>query len=157
VPSTDTVVITPQALLRHWQGHRRLTRRVIQAFPEAALFSYSIGGMRTFAELAAEMINLAEAGIQGLAKGDWGAERPSAGTQSDLLAIWDRTTETIDRFWPELPEDAFQRKYKAFGQWESTGQSHIFYWIDNEVHHRGQGYVYLRALGIEPPAFYDRG
>jgi uncharacterized damage-inducible protein DinB len=31
------------------------------------------------------------------------------------------------------------------------------YWIDNEIHHRGQAYVYLRALGIEPPAFYDRG
>jgi uncharacterized damage-inducible protein DinB len=32
----------------------------------------------------------------------------------------------------------------------------LFYIIDNEVHHRGQGYVYLRALGIEPPPFYDR-
>jgi uncharacterized damage-inducible protein DinB len=32
----------------------------------------------------------------------------------------------------------------------------IRYAIDNEVHHRGQGYVYLRSLGIEPPAFYDR-
>jgi uncharacterized damage-inducible protein DinB len=32
----------------------------------------------------------------------------------------------------------------------------MLYWIDNEIHHRGQGYVYLRALGIEPPAFYDR-
>ena len=28
--------------------------------------------------------------------------------------------------------------------------------VDNEIHHRGQGYVYLRALGIAPPAFYDR-
>ena len=26
----------------------------------------------------------------------------------------------------------------------------------NEIHHRGQGYVYLRALGIEPPPFYER-
>jgi len=24
----------------------------------------------------------------------------------------------------------------------------IFYWIDNEIHHRGQAYVYLRSLGI---------
>ena len=32
----------------------------------------------------------------------------------------------------------------------------LLYWIDNEVHHRGQAYVYLRALGIEPPPFYDR-
>jgi uncharacterized damage-inducible protein DinB len=29
--------------------------------------------------------------------------------------------------------------------------------IDNEIHHRGQGYVYLRALGIEPPPFCERG
>jgi uncharacterized damage-inducible protein DinB len=28
--------------------------------------------------------------------------------------------------------------------------------IDNEVHHRGQGYVYLRALGVEPPPFWER-
>ena len=24
------------------------------------------------------------------------------------------------------------------------------------IHHRGQGYVYLRALGIAPPPFYER-
>ncbi|WP_367868755.1 DinB family protein [Pedobacter sp. WC2423] len=28
--------------------------------------------------------------------------------------------------------------------------------MDNEIHHRGQGYVYLRSLGIEPPFFWDR-
>jgi uncharacterized damage-inducible protein DinB len=32
----------------------------------------------------------------------------------------------------------------------------ILYVIGNEIHHRGQGYVYLRALAIEPPSFYDR-
>ena len=32
----------------------------------------------------------------------------------------------------------------------------ILYVIDNEIHHRGQGYVYLRALGIEPPPFWER-
>jgi hypothetical protein len=28
--------------------------------------------------------------------------------------------------------------------------------IDNEIHYRGQGFVYLRALSIEPPPFYER-
>jgi len=28
---------------------------------------------------------------------------------------------------------------------------------DNEIHHRGQGYVYLRSLGTEPPPFWERG
>lgn len=34
------------ALRDHWQGHRRKTRRVIEAFPVEALFNYSVGGMR---------------------------------------------------------------------------------------------------------------
>ena len=41
-------VITAEQLLEHWQGHRRLTRRAIEAFPEDKLFSYSIGGMRLY-------------------------------------------------------------------------------------------------------------
>ena len=45
------VAIPTAALLDHWQGHRRVTRRVIEAFPEDALFNYSIGGMRPFAAM----------------------------------------------------------------------------------------------------------
>jgi uncharacterized damage-inducible protein DinB len=45
---------------------------------------------------------------------------------------------------------------KAFGEWEMPGIVTIQYAIDNEIHHRGQGYVYLRALGIEPPPFWER-
>ncbi len=67
---------TPEALLDHWQGHRKLTRRVIEAFPADHLLTFSAGGM----------LNV----------------------------------------------------------------------IDNDIHHRGQGCVYLRALGIKPPAGYGR-
>jgi hypothetical protein len=31
-------VVTADTLLKNWQGHRRLTRRVIEAFPEDKLF-----------------------------------------------------------------------------------------------------------------------
>ena len=48
--------ITADALLEHWQGHRRLTRRVIDAFPDDQLFTFSIGGMRPFGALALEML-----------------------------------------------------------------------------------------------------
>ena len=44
----------------------------------------------------------------------------------------------------------------AFGQWQMPIHGLLLYIIDNEIHHRGQGYVYLRALGIEPPPFYER-
>jgi hypothetical protein len=41
-------ILSSQALLDHWQGHRRLTRRLIEAFPEDKLFSFTIGSMRPF-------------------------------------------------------------------------------------------------------------
>ena len=43
-------IFTPEALLEHWQGHRRVTRRMIEAFPEDKLFTYSIGAMRPFSD-----------------------------------------------------------------------------------------------------------
>ena len=55
-----------------------------------------------------------------------------------------------------IPPRRFEEVDTAFGQWEGVIHGLLFYWIDNEIHHRGQGYVYLRALGIEPPAFYER-
>ena len=54
-----TPFITPDGLLSHWQAHRRLTRRVIEAFPEDKLFTFSVGGMRPFGALAMEMITMA--------------------------------------------------------------------------------------------------
>jgi hypothetical protein len=41
---TTTGIFTPEELLEHWQGHRRVTRRMIVTFPEDKLFTYSIGG-----------------------------------------------------------------------------------------------------------------
>ena len=32
----------------------------------------------------------------------------------------------------------------------------LVYCIENEIHHRGQGYVYLRQLGVDPPHFWER-
>ncbi|HEY0045766.1 MAG TPA: damage-inducible protein DinB, partial [Flavobacterium sp.] len=46
---TTTEIISKDALLKHWLGHRKLTRKVIDAFPEKDFFEFSIGGMRTFA------------------------------------------------------------------------------------------------------------
>jgi hypothetical protein len=152
------------ALLDHWQGHRRVTRRVISAFPERELFHYSVGGMRPFAAMAFEMISMARGGIRGIATREWqvgpellhhsGAAIPD--TRDGLLQLWDETTAEIDRTWPGIPPQRFAEVDLAFGQWEGVIHGILAYWIDNEIHHRGQGYVYLRSLAIEPPAFYDR-
>ena len=156
--------VTTASLLEHWQGHRRVTRRVIEAFPEPELFSYSVGGMRPFAQMAFEMVSMTRAGIRGVATREWAytadlmhhaGSAPS--TKDALLALWDAATAEIDVYWPRIPGSRFEEVDTAFGQWEGVVYGLMQYWIDNEIHHRGQGYVYLRALGIEPPPFYDRG
>ena len=153
----STPFITPEALLAHWQGHRRLTRRVIEAFPEDQLFTFSIGGMRTFGELAMEIATMGVPMIRGAVSGDWNASssrepRP----KEEILRLWDESTEQIEALWQQIPPERFQETMTAFGQYTDVLHNLILYVIDNEIHHRGQGYVYLRALGIAPPPFYDR-
>jgi uncharacterized damage-inducible protein DinB len=153
----SAVVITPEALLEHWQGHRRLTRRMIEAFPEDQLFSFSVGSMRTFGALAMEMITMAAPMVRGLVTGAWDelATRETR-PKEEVLRLWDESTQQINTLWPQIPPERFQETAMAFGQYEGRVSDLLFYVIDNEIHHRGQGYVYLRALGIEPPPFYER-
>lgn len=156
--TTDTItVITPEALLSHWQGHRALTRRVIDAFPEDKLFSCSVGGMRTFGQLASEMLNMAVPMVRGVATANWEAfSTREVNSKAELLRLWDETTEQMNALWKQIPPERFQEHMVAFGQYPGKVHDLLLYVIDNEVHHRGQGYVYLRALGIAPPAFYER-
>jgi uncharacterized damage-inducible protein DinB len=157
-PSANALpVMTSAQLLEHWQGHRRLTRRVIEAFPDDKLFSYALGGMRPFAALAKECLGMAVPSLHGVITGEWDhAPASDATTKVDILKLWDQATADIDRMWPTIPPARFQVAEKAFGQWDMTMYGLLLYVIDNEIHHRGQGYVYLRSLGIEPPPFYDR-
>ena len=152
------IVMNPEQFREHWQGHRRLSRRMIDAFPEKELFDYSIGGMRTFAQLAAEMIGMGVPTMIGVTSRKWpeGGSSESATTKADLLRIWDESTAEIDRLWKLIPPERFQEVDTAFGQWEMPIYGLLLYVIDNEIHHRGQGYVYLRSLGIDPPPFYER-
>ena len=150
-------VINPEALLEHWQGHRNLTRRVIEAFPEKELFSYFLGGMRPFSELAKELLAMASPIAHGVATGEWSPfGEISANSKQELLELWDEETDKLNRYWAQIPIERFQQVDVAFGQYENSNINTIFYAIDNENHHRGQGYVYLRSLGITPPFFWER-
>ena len=156
--------ISSENIFAHWQGHRRLTRKTIEAFPEDLLFTYSIGGMRPFAAMVQELIDLADDGMKGVVTGKWAAMEdlahciPGASiqTKDDLLKEWDAVTEKLNAIWPLIGPDKFAESMKAFGLYEASGADIILYWIDNEIHHRAQGFVYLRSAGITPPAFYDR-
>ncbi|MBM4183752.1 MAG: damage-inducible protein DinB [Gemmatimonadetes bacterium] len=154
--AAPTFISAPD-MLAHWQGHRRLTRRVIELFPDDKLFTFSLGGMRTFGELANELLFMAAPMAHGLATLDWKGYEPKGGkSKSEVLALWDQSTKDVDKYWAPIPAGRFQETITSFGQYTGPGHLQVLSVVDNEVHHRGQGYVYLRALGIAPPAFWER-
>jgi uncharacterized damage-inducible protein DinB len=120
--------------------------------------------MRTFAQLATELLGMAAPGAYGFASRDWAGanvqskkySEANIQTKEQLLRLWDESTEEINRYWAEIKPERFQDTDMAFEQWEGKVYWTLFYLIDNEIHHRGQGTVYLRTLGIEPPFFWER-
>ncbi|HEX5229945.1 MAG TPA: hypothetical protein VFW44_19670 [Bryobacteraceae bacterium] len=102
-----TIFMPADALLAHWQGHRRLTRRVIEAFPEDKLFSFSVGGMRPFGELAMEMLTMAVPMAKGVATGEWATTRDRGPKpKQELLRMWDENTDQLNRLWGADPARA---------------------------------------------------
>ncbi len=152
-------VISKEDLLRHWQGHRSLTRKVIEAFPEKDFFEFSIGGMRPFSALTLEFLSMGAPAMKGIVERQEEPYQESSEeltTKAQYLAKWDQATEDINKYWGQLTTENFSETFNLFGAYNFPVIQNILYLIDNEIHHRGQGYVYLRALGIEPPFFWDR-
>ena len=149
-------LLTPEALLTNLKDVRALTRNVIEAFLEKDLFEFSIANLRPFSQMVEEFLmitnyifteTLHEKHTPFYTEGQF----PT--TKAEVLALWDRATEIIDREWTKVgdytqPLTIYQMTF-SFAQW-------ILYFIENESHHRGQGYTYLRALNIEPPFFWAR-
>lgn len=157
--STAGTFISTQQMLDHWQGHRRLTRKLIESFPEKDFFSFSIGGMRTCAALVQELLAIAAPGLRQIATGEDAVLEERIDFQNSkkrVLELWDEATADLDRYWKMIPEKQFSENIVTFGQYPGTVWSSILYFIDNEIHHRAQAYVYLRALGAEPPMFWER-
>ncbi len=152
-------LLTPQRLLEHWQGHRRLTRRTIQAFPEDALFTFKTNGMRPFGEMMLEVLNVLEPNLKGFLMGEWvWHDSYATNSKQGLLTAWDDADAMLQDYWARIPVErllAVEPGY-FYGGPPEANLNRVLYFIDNEIHHRAQGYVYLRLLGVEPPPFYER-
>lgn len=155
----STTFLTTNEFLTHWQGHRNLTRRVIEAFPEKELFELSVGGMRSFAELTKEFLAIAAPGLKEIINNvsvPFDEKKEELKTKTALLKAWDESTVLINDYFNRISSERLKENHNLFGQYEFPVFQSLLYFVDNEIHHRGQGYVYLRALGIEPPYFWER-
>ncbi len=115
--------------------------------------------MRPFAAIVAELLAIAGPGLKQIVTGEvteLDEDASKFASKAEVLVKWDETTAQVDSYWAQLSPERFAESVTLFGQYTSPVIEQILYFIDNEVHHRGQGYTYLRALDIEPPYFWER-
>ena len=148
-------LLTPEALLTNLKDVRALTRNVIEAFPEKELFEFNIANLRPFSAMVEEFLRVMDYLFKERFQEQHTLclEGAFPTTKAEVLALWDRATEILEREWTKVgdytqPLTIYQMTF-SFAQW-------ILYFIENESHHRGQRYTYLRALGIGPPFFWAR-
>ena len=84
------------------------------------------------------------------------ASQAQTTTKAVLLERWDKSDALLAESWSRISPERFHAVESAFGLPPGPNREYVLYLIDNEVHHRAQGFVYLRLLGLEPPAFWER-
>ena len=141
------------SIIKYWNNVRKLTLRVRDLIPDNQFDFKPAAGVRSVAELFEHILDVELQIRKGFIHGDW-VRFPYLGLISNekcvlrehLAREHERTTEML----LELPEGRFIKLYRTpYGK--ITGEGLIYVAIDEEIHHRGNLYTYLRILGIEPP------
>lgn len=141
-----------------WESNRRLTVEVGRAFPAEALWATPVPAMRSFGKLLEEIAGIEHALVAGVAHDRWSAALPEL-PHADPWPAFAAVREETSRDWAgisvarlaEVTPDPF-----GWGLPPQSMADRLQYALENEIHHRAQGYVYLRLLGIEPPPFWKR-
>lgn len=154
------MVMTLEQFRRILDENRRLTVRTIEAFPEDKLFTFApLEPLRPFSKMILEILDIERGYIRGIALGEWEYSQPFAdiSTKAELLNGCYETKEDVQKWWSKITEERLHTVEKdPFFGGEMSHFERLQYALENEIHHRGQGFIYLRILGIEPPAFWER-
>lgn len=152
--------LTKEDFIEMLEGNRRLTIRAIEAFPEEQLFHFKPDEhLRSFADMIKEIMNMEQGYVQGIALDRWEYKDVFEGCSSkeELISKSHEVRDNTRKLLNEMDEKRLNMvmKDEFFGP-EMSHFARLQYALENEIHHRGQGFTYLRILGIEPPEFYVR-
>lgn len=158
---------TLQRFLDHWDGVRMVTLKLLACFDEADLRRNLWQGSRTVGEMFHHIGGHQFYAARGLLKGQW---EPSGTLEESPDADWDLhkhltiyKVETLHRWlesvqqrvhlWAaEVPESRLSR-FATDNPWHEgmRGWLLLQHAYQDEVHHRGQLYMFARQLGRIPP------
>lgn len=145
---------TKEEFLGKWENSKKFTLDVLAKMPDSGMDYKTDPGAMTFKEQI-HHIGTAIVGIsQGFLKGGENAPSLDVKTASKeelakfVASAYDYGAATIRA----LSEADTAEKIEVFGNQVTRRQVEALL-IDHSTHHRGSAIAYLRAKGVEPPAF----
>jgi uncharacterized damage-inducible protein DinB len=152
-----------QMMQGFWESfrlHTGVSLRAIAMIPEDKLDAQPVADMRTPKELAVHAFAYVRGIPAGVMKGSLTAEdctEPVDQIKSrDDLVKWCRESwEIADRDFEKLNDGQLSAQVQThFGQ-PFPGWMLLTITYDEHIHHRGQLYTFLRAMGVEPPFLWS--
>lgn len=139
--------------LKYWQVVRQMTIRLLDEFPADSFDYRPATEVMTVSQLFKHILSVEVYIREGFLTKEWKDPGTIGSNMFEKEMLKDRLrleNEKTTKLLSELPEGYFLKKRETpFGN--VTGEILILAAIDEEIHHRGNLYTYLRCLEITPP------
>ncbi|HZD04099.1 MAG TPA: DinB family protein [Longimicrobiales bacterium] len=147
-------------LLEHLERYRAITLQVFDLIDEADLAWRPSSAQYSLGQQLLHIAQAEDLWAHGLFEGDWNYERvrfprelPSTGEMKAFFAgVRAFTLERIRTIEPGALGEVVDIPGSPE---EQSLRSYLWFLLEHELHHRGQVWAYLRAMGRTPP-FYAR-
>ncbi len=149
----------PQFFVTRWEEEQAAFGRVLRALPAEKLdykpHERSTGAGDLAWQLAIEQRNMSELLSSGEAVWD---TSPRPASHDDIVAAWDKATETLRENLKGLDDAACAKdgKFIMGGNpiWSDKVGNMLWGFLFDMVHHRGQLSTYIRPMGGKVPSIY---
>jgi uncharacterized damage-inducible protein DinB len=142
-----------KSFIRYWQNVRKLTIRLLDEFPADSFDYRPAPEIMTVAQLYKHILMVETYIREGFLTARWEIPEETGASIFEKETIRDRLTienQKTARLLAEVPEGKFMKIMPTpFG--DLSGELVLMVAVDEEIHHRGNLYVYLRCLGKTPP------
>jgi len=144
-------------IIRYWRNVRGLTIKLCELFPENQFDFRPIAAVRSVAEQFNHIVGVERYTLNGLTLGDWEfkGEQGLSNEKSAIIELLKTENQKTAQLLSQLNESEFNKiHHTKFG--DMSGEVVAYVAIDEEIHHRGNLYVYARMLNIEPPQMVQK-
>jgi uncharacterized damage-inducible protein DinB len=161
----EEIIVDAKHFVDHYRRTFARTLEVCNAIPEEKWEWRPAKTIRSFRELVGQIVGNELAMSRGILDGDWDLERLKIGFSSreEAMSFFRKLHEEAVSGFSAMSNEAFQRKVESpFGEPSGTKTEErmtraqlALRMLEQELHHRGSLYVYLRLIEVEIPGAHE--